>query len=84
MVIWYLLSSCLLEQQLLGTTSAFDKLADAQALDSARDYTDELSDSISGLIKAFENHEFGTEYFKTAFDALIDRKSTRLNSSHQD
>lgn len=61
----------LLEQQLLGTTSAFDKLADAQALDSARDYTDKLSDSISGLIKAFENHEFGTEYFKTAFDALI-------------
>lgn len=61
----------LLEQQLLGTTSAFDKLADAQALDTARDYTDELSDSISGLIKAFENHEFGTEYFKTAFDALI-------------
>lgn len=61
----------LLEQQLLGTTSAFDKLANAQALDSARDYTDELSDSISGLISAFENHEFGTEYFQTAFDALI-------------
>lgn len=61
----------LLEQQLLGTTSAFDKLADAQALDAARDYTDDLADSISGLIKSFENHEFGTEYFKTAFDSLI-------------
>lgn len=61
----------MLEQQLLGATSAFDKLKNAQEVDSERDYTDEFSDSISGLIKAFENHEFGTEYFKTAFDAFI-------------
>jgi len=61
----------LLEQQLLGVTNAFDELERAKTIDNARDYTDELSESISGLIKAFENHEFGTEYFKTAFKSLI-------------
>lgn len=61
----------LLEQQILGVTNAFDKMANAKAIDSARDYTDDLSDSISGLISSFENHEFGTEFFKTAFASLI-------------
>lgn len=61
----------LLEQQLLGTTSAFEALAEAQQIDEARDYTDDLSSGIEALISAYENHEFGTETFKTAFDAFI-------------
>lgn len=61
----------LLEQQILGATNAFDKMANAKAIDTARDYTDDLAESISGLISSFENHEFGTEYFKTAFESLI-------------
>jgi len=52
-------------------TNAYDKMANAKTIDESRDYTDELADSISGLISAFENHEFGTEYFQTAFESLI-------------
>lgn len=61
----------LLEQQILGVTNAYDALASAKAIDDARDYTDDLADGISGLIKSFENHEFGTQYFKTAFESFI-------------
>lgn len=61
----------LLEQQVLGVTNAFTELSNAQALDEASDYTDDLSGMIDALIGSYENHEFGTETFKTAFDALI-------------
>lgn len=61
----------LLEQQLLGTTNAFDRLENAQNIDSASDYTDDLSGAIEGIIQAYENHEFGTEYFQEAFQDLI-------------
>jgi len=61
----------LLEQQLLGVTNAFDRMESAKAVDEARDYTDELSEGIGGLIESFEKHEFGTQFFKTAFEALI-------------
>lgn len=61
----------LLEQQVLGVTNAFTELSNAQALDEASDYTDDLSGMIDALIGSYENHEFGTETFQTAFDALI-------------
>lgn len=61
----------MLEQQLLGVTNAFTEFANAQEIDSASDYTDDLSSMISSLIGSFENHEFGTETFWTTFKSLI-------------
>ncbi|MDD3150127.1 MAG: hypothetical protein PHV68_04760, partial [Candidatus Gastranaerophilales bacterium] len=61
----------LLEQQVLGVTNAFEALDKAQELDEASDYTDELSGMISSLFTSYENNEFGTESFWTAFEALV-------------
>lgn len=61
----------LLEQQLLGAANAFTELEEAQKIDSEADYTDDLSSMISSLLTSFENKEFGTEGFWTAFKALV-------------
>lgn len=61
----------LLEQQLLGVTNAFTELDNAQAIDDAADYTDDLANMIQTLVDSYENNEFGTETFWTAFKALV-------------
>lgn len=66
----------MLEQQILGTTNAFEKLADAQDLDATKDKTDDLVDLMTALTDAYENSEFGTATFETAFEGLIPEKVT--------
>lgn len=61
----------LLEQQLLGVTNAFTELENAQAIDSAADYTDDLVSMIQTLIGSYENKEFGTEAFWTGLKSLV-------------
>lgn len=61
----------MLEQQLLGVSNAFSKISEAQAADEMMDYTDDLSSMIRGLADSYENHEFGTEAFSVAFDAIV-------------
>lgn len=61
----------LLEQKLLGTANAFSELEEAQKVDAESDYTDDLSSMIDSLFTSFENKEFGTEAFWTAFKALV-------------
>ena len=61
----------LLEQQLLGVTNAFTELENAQTIDSAADYTDDLVSMIQTLIGSYENKEFGTEAFWTGLKSLV-------------
>ena len=61
----------LLEQQLLGVTNAFTELENAQEIDSAADYTDDLAGMIQTLIGSYENGEFGTETFWTGLKSLV-------------
>lgn len=61
----------LLEQQLLGVTNAFTEMENAQQIDEAADYTDDLAGMIQTLFDSYENNEFGTETFWTAFKALV-------------
>lgn len=61
----------LLEQQLLGVTNAFTEMENAQQIDEAADYTDDLAGMIQTLFDSYANNEFGTETFWTAFKALV-------------
>ena len=61
----------LLEQQVLGVTNAFTEMENARAFDEATDYTDDLSSMVQDLLDAFSNREFGSETFRTAFEALV-------------
>ena len=61
----------LLEQQLLGVTNAFTEMENAQQIDEAADYTDDLAGMIQTLFDSYSNNEFGTETFWTAFKALV-------------
>ena len=61
----------ILEQQLLGVTNAFTEMENAQQIDEAADYTDDLAEMIQTLFDSYANNEFGTETFWTAFKALV-------------
>lgn len=61
----------ILEQQLLGVTNAFTEMENAQQIDEAADYTDDLTEMIQTLFDSYANNEFGTETFWTAFKALV-------------
>ena len=61
----------LLEQQLLGTTSAYDKFAEAQTNDSESDYLGKTEEMITSLIEAYHTGDLGTETTQVAMDALI-------------
>ena len=61
----------ILEQQLLGVTNALTEMENAQQIDEAADYTDDLAEMIQTLFDSYANNEFGTETFWTAFKALV-------------
>lgn len=61
----------LLEAKLLGAANAYDKLAEAQAADSATDYGSKAEELMSALGSAFSTGELGTETAKVAFEGLI-------------
>lgn len=61
----------ILEQQLLGVTNAFTEMENAQQIDEAADYTDDLAEMIQTLFDSYANNEFGTETFWTAFKVLV-------------
>lgn len=61
----------LLEERLLGATNAFTEMENAQKIDEAADYSDDLANMIQTLFDAYEKKEFGGEAFWTAFEALI-------------
>lgn len=71
----------MLEHQLLGTTNAYDKLADAQAADEAMDYGSKAEELVSVLANAFNTAELGTEAAQVAIaglvpDSVIDKAKT--------
>lgn len=61
----------MLEAKLLGVTSAYNKLADAQTADEEMDYASKAEDLINILGDAFNTGELGTEAAKVAFEGLI-------------
>lgn len=61
----------LLEQKLLGASNAYDKLADAQEIDSEFDYGSKAEELINVLAEAFNTAELGTEAAQVAFEGLI-------------
>lgn len=61
----------LLEAQLLGTANAYDRIAEAQQIDSAIDYGSKAEDLVSILANAFNTGELGTEAARVAFEGLI-------------
>lgn len=61
----------ILEAKLLGVTSAYDKLADAQTADEEMDYASKAEDLINILGDAFNTGELGIEAAKVAFEGLI-------------
>ena len=63
-----------LEQQILGTTTAFTEFEDAKNVDSNTDYTSKITEMYAALKEGFSSGKVGTEAFKSAFDALIPEK----------
>lgn len=61
----------MLEQQLMGATNAYVEFANAQEYDAEMDYSDDMVGMLDGLIKAYENHEFGTEAFWASFKGIV-------------
>ena len=61
----------LLEQKLLGATNAYDKLADAQAVDEATDYGSKAEEMVNVLAEAFNTSELGTEAAQVAIRGLV-------------
>lgn len=61
----------LLEARLLGTSNAYDKLADAQAADEAADYGSKAEELVNVLGDAINSRELGTEAAKVAIEGLI-------------
>jgi len=61
----------MLEAKLLGTTNAFDKLADAQAADEEMDYGSKAEELVNVLANAFNTAELGTEAAQVAIAGLI-------------
>ena len=60
-----------LEQQILGTTTAFAEFEEAKNVDSSTDYTSKITEMYASLREGFSSGKVGTEAFKSAFDAII-------------
>lgn len=61
----------MLEHKLLGATNAYDKLAEAQAIDEATDYGSKAEELVNVLAEAFNTAELGTEAAQVAIAGLI-------------
>lgn len=61
----------MLEAQLLGATSAYDKLAAAQEADEEIDFGSKAEELVNVLGQAFNTAELGTEAAQVAFEGLI-------------
>ena len=61
----------ILEATLLGATDAYDKLADAQEVDEAKDYGSKAEELVNILGEAFNTAKLGTEAAQVAFKGLI-------------
>lgn len=61
----------MLEAQLLGTANAYEKLSDAQQIDSDNDYGSKAEELINVLAEAFNTAELGTEAAQVAIAGLI-------------
>lgn len=61
----------LLEASLLGASNAYDKLAEAQELDSAIDYGSKAEEMVNVLANAFNTSELGTEAAQVAIEGVV-------------
>lgn len=61
----------ILESQLLGVANAYERIAEAQQMDSAMDYGSKATELVSILAGAFNTGKLGTEAAKVAFKGLI-------------
>ena len=61
----------LLEAQLLGASSAYDKLAEAQEADAATDYGSKTEELMNVLGNAFTTGQLGTQAAQVAIEGLI-------------
>ena len=61
----------LLETKLLGAANAYDRLAEAQQIDSDTDYGARAEELINVLGNAFNTHELGTQAAQVAIEGLI-------------
>ena len=61
----------ILEQKLLGASSAYERLATAQEIDAANDYGSKAEELMNVLTSAFKSGEVGTEAFKVALEGMI-------------
>jgi len=61
----------MLEAQLLGTSNAYDKLAEAQEADAATDYGSKAEELMGVLGEAFTTGQLGTQAAQVAIEGLV-------------
>ena len=61
----------MLEVQIVGTTTAYDKFKEAQTVDSETDYISEIEEMVLALGQAFNTAELGTEAAQAAIAGLV-------------
>ena len=64
----------MLEHALLGTTSAYEKFAEAQSADGENNYTEQAESMVNVLADAFNTGKLGTESAQAAIAGLIPEK----------